>query len=127
MPAIVAKRPKDPSTVNVVRGFLDSAIHFDLLNDWLTGFIGELEAGSDPVDAACTSAEEWDFGGFIGSLGCNENEARLPSAVLKAGGQLSISQLGHRRSRRVRAYHRWSLRAAAGTSPVIRRRAARTS
>jgi AbrB family looped-hinge helix DNA binding protein len=90
MPATVAKRPKDQSSVDIVRGFLDSAIHFGLLDDWLTGFIGELEAGSDPVDAACTSAEEWDFGGFIGSLGANENDARLNSAILKTRGQLTI-------------------------------------
>ncbi len=83
MPAFVARRPKDQSTVEIVRGFLDSAIHYGLLDDWLAGFIGEIEAGSDPVDAACTSAEEWDFGGLIGSLGFNENDARLPSAVLK--------------------------------------------
>jgi hypothetical protein len=35
----------------------------------VTGFIGEMEAGADPVDAACTSAEEWDFGGLFGSCG----------------------------------------------------------
>jgi hypothetical protein len=52
MPAIVAKRPKDQSSVEIVRGFLDSAIYYDLLDVWLTGFIGELEAGSDPVNAA---------------------------------------------------------------------------
>jgi hypothetical protein len=90
MPATVARRPKDQSSVEIVRGFLDSAIHYGLLDVWLTGFVGELEAGSDPVDAACTSAEEWDFGGFFGSLGSNGNDARLQSAVLEAGGQLTI-------------------------------------
>jgi AbrB family looped-hinge helix DNA binding protein len=90
MPATVAKRPKNAASVEIVRGFLDSAIYYGLLDAWLTGFIGELEAGSDPVDAACTSAEEWDFGGFIGSLGSNDNDDRLQTAVLNSRGQLTI-------------------------------------
>jgi AbrB family looped-hinge helix DNA binding protein len=90
MPAIVAKLPKDQSSVEIVRGFVDSAIYYDLLDVWLTGFIGELEAGSDPVNAACTSAAEWDFAGFFEWLGPNENVARLKSAVLKTGRRLTI-------------------------------------
>jgi hypothetical protein len=90
MPAIVAKKPKDPACVEIVRGFLDSAIYYGVLDDWLSGFIGELEAGADPVDAACTSAEEWDFGGLIGSLGSNMVDDRLPTAALKAGRRLTI-------------------------------------
>jgi hypothetical protein len=34
MPATVAKRPKDPKSVEIVRGFLDSAIYYDLLDWW---------------------------------------------------------------------------------------------
>jgi hypothetical protein len=90
MPATTAKRPKDRESVDIVRGFLDTAIYYDLLDHWLTGFIGEMEAGSDPVDAACTSAEEWDFGGFLGAGGWNENDDRLPTAVLAVGKRLTI-------------------------------------
>ena len=90
MPATVARRPRDRASVDIVRGFLDSAIYFQLLDVWLEGFIGELQAGTDPVDAAATSAEEWDFGGFIGALGSQTNELRLQTAFMNARGQLTI-------------------------------------
>jgi AbrB family looped-hinge helix DNA binding protein len=90
MPAIVAKRPKTPGSVDIVRGFLGTAVHYGLLNEWLTGLVGELEHGADPVDAACTSAEEWDFGGPIGAFGGTEEDVRLQSAVLTERRQLAI-------------------------------------
>jgi hypothetical protein len=44
-----------------IKAVLDAAITHGLIFEWLDGFIGEVKAGTDPVEAAWMAAAEWDF------------------------------------------------------------------